>query len=175
MAVSSNGRAYRAELLAESVVLVLFQYGAGEALAASAGEESLPGLQPRYDARSGQLWLGDTLLKTFRRADSNQEKTVCAFEEEDWPELIDDPLPPKGEIDPRERLRDTLYALNQSLGATAGPPALYRLKFRADKSGEAVRRQTIDVATDTAAQPPRVWRPGPEIGRSARPLRRRCK
>jgi hypothetical protein len=36
-----------------------------------------------------------------------------AFEEEGWPEHIDDPLPVIGDIDPRTRLHDAINRLNR--------------------------------------------------------------
>jgi hypothetical protein len=40
---------------------------------------------------------------------------LTEFEEHDWPHWIEDPLPFDPNIDPRDRLRRTVEALNKSL------------------------------------------------------------
>ena len=80
----------------------------------SNGSEPLPsGLAPLWDARRRELRLARRLLKRFRVPAPNQEAVLAAFQEEGWPNCIDDPLPPKGELDPKRRLHDTIKALNR--------------------------------------------------------------
>ena len=55
-----------------------------------------------------------TLIKEFKVPAKNQELILAAFEEQNWPEGIDDPLPPSGEIEPKRRLHDAIIRLNRS-------------------------------------------------------------
>jgi hypothetical protein len=56
---------------------------------------------------------------------------MTVFEEDGWPALIDDPLPPKPELDPRRRLRDTVKNLNRG----QRPPGI---RFVAHRNGTQV-------------------------------------
>jgi hypothetical protein len=58
------------------------------------------------------LSLGGTVVKRFRVPAHNQELILSAFEEEGWPDHIDDPLPVRGDIDPPTRLHDAINRLN---------------------------------------------------------------
>ncbi len=71
------------------------------------------GLAPSWDARRRELRLSRKLLKRFRVPAPNQEAILAAFQEEGWPNCIDDPLPPKGDLSPQRRLHDTIKALNR--------------------------------------------------------------
>jgi len=71
------------------------------------------GLAPRWDAKRRELRLAKRLLKRFRVPAPNQEIVLAAFQEEGWPNCIDDPLPPKGDLSPQRRLHDTIKALNR--------------------------------------------------------------
>lgn len=73
----------------------------------------LGGLGPRWDAKRRELRLARRLLKRFRVPAPNQEAILAAFQEEGWPNCIDDPLPPKGDLSPQRRLHDTIKALNR--------------------------------------------------------------
>lgn len=67
---------------------------------------------PHWDAQLRELRLGNKLVKRFRVPAANQELILNVFEEEGWPECIDDPLPPKGD-DPTRRLQATIKSLNR--------------------------------------------------------------
>jgi hypothetical protein len=54
-----------------------------------------------------------------------------AFEEEDWPVRIDDPLPPSPDIDPKTRLSSTIKSLNKNLKNRL-------VHFMGDGTGEGV-------------------------------------
>jgi hypothetical protein len=71
------------------------------------------GFAPCWDARRRELRLARKLLKRFRVPAPNQEAILAAFQEEGWPNCIDDPLPPKGDLSPQRRLHDTIKALNR--------------------------------------------------------------
>jgi hypothetical protein len=73
-----------------------------------------PCVQPTWDARCRHLHLGGVSIKRFRTPASNQETILAAFQEEGWPERIDDPLPPSPKIMPKRRLHDTINGLNRN-------------------------------------------------------------
>ncbi|HRX80897.1 MAG TPA: hypothetical protein P5307_17635 [Pirellulaceae bacterium] len=73
-----------------------------------------PTIQPRWEAIRRELWLGDVVVKRLRVPAQNQECVLAAFEEENWPEHIDDPLPVHGDVDPKRRLHDVINRLNRS-------------------------------------------------------------
>lgn len=190
MAVSSKGRARGMQLLLQSVTLVDLNYpdcgpvteiiaAAPEAADADASASALcqamsiglpaqpaaADLAPRYDPRLRQLWLGGFLLKTISKPRTNQAIILAAFEEEDWPELIDDPLPRDAETMPSKRLHDTLFALNRAILAQSDRRAQYLLEFHARDGGEAIRRRTIGApARGKARLPLTVWRPAVASG-----------
>ncbi len=78
------------------------------------------------------MWLGESLIKHFKQPAPNQELLLAAFQEQDWAEHIDDPLPQQRDLDPRERLRDTVKLLNRSVRS-------WGLRFHVEQNGEAVR------------------------------------
>src|SRR5882757_5867821 len=49
-------------------------------------------LKPRWDAARRELSLGGRMVKQFHVPARNQELILSAFQKEDWPESIDDPL-----------------------------------------------------------------------------------
>lgn len=179
MAVNlSDDRAHGAELLVESVILVGLRYEAGEALPTSGSHILAPlaKLRPYYDKRARQLWLDGALLMRVYRNDSNQALILRAFADDDEsPDFIYDPLTPEGELDPRRRLHDTLFALNRSITAQADPDARYLVQFHAEQRATVIRWQVIDAAQAREAHAaPRVWRP--ETGsRGLRWRPQRCK
>jgi hypothetical protein len=97
------------------------------------------GLAPCWDARRRELRLAQKLLKRFRVPAPNQEAILAAFQEEGWPNCIDDPLPPKGDLSPQRRLHDTIKALNRKhhqkpplirfLGNGTGKNVVWELKL----------------------------------------------
>ncbi len=56
---------------------------------------------PRWHDSDGTLFLGTQIVKRFTRPSPNQEIILATFEEEGWPERIDDPLPQANGIDPK--------------------------------------------------------------------------
>lgn len=70
--------------------------------------------QPTWSAHCRELCLGKVLVKRFRVPADNQEIILSTFQEEGWPQLIDDPLPPTPEIAPKRRLHDTIAGLNRN-------------------------------------------------------------
>jgi hypothetical protein len=70
-------------------------------------------LKPRWDSTLRELSLDGLVVKRFRVPALNQEMILSAFQEDNWSECIDDPLPVKGDIDPRTRLHDAINRLNR--------------------------------------------------------------
>lgn len=147
----SNGRAPRAEVLAESVILVGLHYDAGKPLppatngtaspAAAAGELP-PRVLPEYDPKLRQLSYGGVVLLTIRGDRTRYDAILDAFQRQHWEELIDDPLPQKGVVDPPRRRRDAIGDLNRAIRAAAWtlrPAPLEVPKFKADGTGQGIR------------------------------------
>jgi hypothetical protein len=94
------------------------------------------GLVPRWDANVRELWLGKSLVKRFTEPAQNQELVVAAFEAAGWPRRLPDPLPDDGEIEPRQRLHDTVRRLNR---AQRNP----LIRFSRDGSGHGLRWDVV--------------------------------
>ncbi len=71
-------------------------------------------LLPKWDRERQELRLGDLVVKQFKVPALNQERILTVFEEEGWPVVIDDPLPPHPEQDSKRRLHDTIISLNRN-------------------------------------------------------------
>jgi len=71
-------------------------------------------LVPKWDRERQELRVGNLVVKQFKVPALNQERILAAFEEEGWPVVIDDPLPPHPEQDPKRRLHDTIISLNRN-------------------------------------------------------------
>lgn len=88
-------------------------------------------LKPCWDSRRRELSLDGVVIKRFRVPAQVQELILSAFEEEGWPEYIDDPLPVRKDIDPNSRLHDAIYRLNRC--------QIHRLlRFKGNGDGTAV-------------------------------------
>jgi hypothetical protein len=102
------------------------------AAVARAGVTEPPSLRPRWDESSRALRVGPYVVRQYRQAGSNQFLVLAAFEEEGWSGPIFDPLPDDATRSAKERLRETVRALNES--------HLVRglLRFRMDGTGQRV-------------------------------------
>lgn len=89
-------------------------------------------MSPTWDRDRQQLRVGKVIVKEFKVPASNQEAILAAFQEENWPPRIDDPLSPVPDQDPKRRLHDTINSLNRNQ-----KQALVR--FLGDGSGQGVR------------------------------------
>jgi hypothetical protein len=87
--------------------------------------------RPCWDSMRRELRLCGVVVKRYRVPAHNQELILSAFEEEGWPEHIDDPLPARHDIDPHTRLHDAIHRLN-------GCQTHRLLRFRGDGSGAGV-------------------------------------
>jgi len=68
---------------------------------------------PHWDDSKRELRLGDRIVKRFRVPALNQELILAAFQEERWPDYLDDPLPPLPGLDSKRRLHDAIKSLNR--------------------------------------------------------------
>jgi hypothetical protein len=93
---------------------------------------ALDPLVPRWDRQRQELRLAQYLIKRFKVPAQTQCAILSAFEEEDWPVRIDDPLPGHPELDPKRRLHNAINALNRN--------QVHRLiRFLGDGRGLGVR------------------------------------
>src|SRR6056297_506533 len=116
--------------------------------------DSHQSLRPRWDRERRLLWIDDQLVKSFRRNAPTQANILDVFEEEDWPERIDDPLPWPSVSDPlvarkraHHRLRTAIQSLNQNHRIEA-------MSFHCDGTGEAITwRYVVEVLHSQNANP----------------------
>jgi hypothetical protein len=104
---------------------------------------------PSWDGDRNVLWFDGQLVKQFKVPSPNQESILAAFEEDGWPPAIDDPLPPKPEMEQKRRLRATIQSLNAHHKKRV-------LHFRGDGSGQRVLWEAV---ARCAAFPGRRLRP----------------
>lgn len=93
-------------------------------------------LTPRWDVDDRTLYVGEAIVKQYRVRSPNQEAILSAFEEENWPHYIDDPLSPAADQNPKQRLRDTIKWLNANQKNRL-------IRFRGDGTGERVRWELV--------------------------------
>lgn len=86
---------------------------------------------PVWDIERRELRVNGKVVKQFKWSAANQEAILAAFEEDQWPVRIDDPLPPHPEQDSKRRLSDTIKCLNRK----QKHPLIH---FRGDGTGEGV-------------------------------------
>lgn len=99
---------------------------------------SLEKAMPTWDSQRHELCLQGQVVKRFRWPACNQEMILSAFQEEQWPSRIDDPLPIKS-AEPKRRLSDTIKCLNRNQKSNL-------IRFRGDGTGEGV---LWDVVTNS--------------------------
>jgi hypothetical protein len=102
--------------------------------------------KPLWDRDRQQLRVGKVIVKQFKVPAANQESVLAAFQEEDWPPRIDDPLSPQADQDPKRRLHDTINSLNRNQKHPL-------IRFLGDGSGQGVRWEFISNGHE--ATPPR--------------------
>jgi hypothetical protein len=71
-----------------------------------------PTLRPHWNKQTRELTLGELIVKRYRVPAVNQTLILSAFQEEDWPPTILDPLPPSPGIEAKNRLHNTIRRLN---------------------------------------------------------------
>jgi hypothetical protein len=87
--------------------------------------------RPVWDRRQLQLTLGDKLLMQLSSRASNLSCILDAFQEENWPPQIDDPLTVTQGRNSKRRLRGAIEKLNLSL-------LVPDIHFSGDGSGESI-------------------------------------
>ena len=106
---------------------------------------------PRWDRQARILYLGQQIVKRYKRFSPNQELVLATFEEEGWPNRIYDPLPPKDGVVVKKRLRNTIEWLNLN--------QMNRLlRFRGDGTSEGICWERVDADTiaTSAADPKKL-------------------
>jgi hypothetical protein len=68
--------------------------------------------RPIWNGLLRELRFEGKLAKRFRQPAPLQARILQEFEEFGWPEVIEDPLPPDTDHEPKERLHDTIKNLN---------------------------------------------------------------
>jgi hypothetical protein len=87
---------------------------------------------PTWDPDLRELQVGALVVKRFRQPARNQVTVLASFQELRWPRRIDDPLTGNSDVEPKRRLRDTVFALNRNqVTATV-------LVFEADGTGTGI-------------------------------------
>jgi hypothetical protein len=86
---------------------------------------------PHWSSQRRELSYAGVVVKRFRRPAPNQELVLTAFEEESWTVRIDDPMPPQAGKDSKQRLHDTINALNRNQVQPL-------LRFLGDGTGEGI-------------------------------------
>jgi hypothetical protein len=69
--------------------------------------------KPTWNQDRRELSFRGKVVKSYRVPSPNQEHILNAFQEEEWPEFIHDPLPPAGDMEPHRRLQATIKSLNR--------------------------------------------------------------
>ena len=92
---------------------------------------------PVWNKRRHELTWNGHLVKRFRVPAKNQEQILDVFEEDGWPPRVDDPLPPRAELNGKRRLHDTIHSLDRRQQHTI-------LHFYGDGTGEGIRWRVID-------------------------------
>ena len=99
--------------------------------------------KPTWDRDRQQLRLGKVIVKQFKVPAANQEVVLAAFQEEDWPVRIDDPLAPKPDQDPKRRLHDAINSLNRNQKRPL-------VRFLGDGGGQGVRWEFVSSDGEAA-------------------------
>ena len=105
-------------------------------------------------------WPG-ALAQCYSYSSPNQEAVLAAFEEEQWPRRIDDPLRPVVNMDAKMRLRNTIRTLNVKQENLL-------IHFRAAGTGEHVIWEMVEKGL--ACPGPRII----DLPTVTRPLHHRC-
>jgi hypothetical protein len=87
--------------------------------------------KPHWDPEIRVLRVGSEIVKRYRVPSPAQEAILTAFQEEDWPPHLDDPLPPLPDGSPADRLRSTIRNLNSNQKNRL-------IRFRGDGTGQGI-------------------------------------
>ena len=98
---------------------------------------------PTWDRDRQELRWAGQLIKQFKVPAANQETILAAFEEEQWPPRVDDPLPPHPAQDSKRRLHDTINSLNRNQKNSL-------IRFLGDGSGQGIRWELVACRSELA-------------------------
>jgi hypothetical protein len=104
-------------------------------------------MRPKWDRDRRELRVGGQLVKVFKLPSPMQETILMAFEEENWPPRIDDPLPVHPDLLPKRRLHDTIKSLNRN-------QKNWLIRFMGDGTGEGIRWELISFKDEVAHAEP---------------------
>jgi hypothetical protein len=88
--------------------------------------------KPRWDARKRELWFAGKIVKRYTRRAPQQEKIYAVFQDDGWPDRVDDPLAPG-------RLSETLKHMKDSLGKDSP------IRFGGDGTGEGIIWEPVNL------------------------------
>lgn len=94
-------------------------------------------VKPIWNAARQELKFLGKLVKKFSGPSKNQICVLNAFQEENWPDRVFDPMKPKEGVDSRRRLNDTVKGLNNKQRSKL-------IRFRCDGSGEGVTWEPVE-------------------------------
>jgi hypothetical protein len=138
--LTSSGVALARDLVNGSFAAVIpLDLVSGEAIRRN-GESEVP----VWDPDRQELRFHGVLIKQFKLPAPNQEMVLAAFQEEDWPARIDDPLPGNPSVEPKRRLRETVTSLNRNQKE-------HLIQFMGDGSGQGVRWERVPVVQQAKA------------------------
>lgn len=95
-----------------------------------------PSHLPHYDADRRMLTVEGLIVKQFRAPAENQELILKAFQEENWPPILTDPLPGKKAMDAKRRLNNAIRHLNSRQHNRL-------LRFQGDGTGTGILWQRL--------------------------------
>jgi hypothetical protein len=95
-------------------------------------------LTPRWNSSSRILTVKEQIVLQFKWPAPNQERILTAFEEDNWPPHVDDPLPPKEGLDSQSRLHDAIKCLNRNQRQRL-------LRFRGDGTGKGILWEFAEI------------------------------
>ena len=101
-------------------------------------QEPAKPIMPSWNKDRGELTYRDTVIKRVKRVSvaKNVVRVLDCFQEDGWPDRIDDPL---NRSKDQQRLHETIKRLNDNLEI---------IRFRADGTGQGIRWEL------TAPEPP---------------------
>jgi len=102
--------------------------------------------RPRWNTKTGELWLGTILVKRIKQSASNLRSILDAYQEEHWRECVDDPLSPRHGLDSHQRLHEAVRRLN---ACQINP----LLQFHVVNHGTAIRWELLPRATNVPKKP----------------------
>jgi len=94
--------------------------------------------KPKWDADRRELRFDGNLIKVFKQPNTYQELVIAAFEEEEWPGKVFDPLPQSDDDASERRHAETIAALNKSHKT----PGL--IHFRGDGTGQGIVWEIVE-------------------------------